>query len=189
MHAEMHFDNALASAGEVRHLSKEDTESRQSSSCRSLPCWRSRHWLCSFHSSASTSGAGPGRLLGADHLTTHGLHAGQNDCQNMWHLHYHRSKLCPLAGGLHLPVTTSIRATQLATIITLHWELLDGFDGCVMSFHTMHAKCQWWPSHPPLSKKGHRLHVCMPTRPFPCSSQLCKQGSPADTYVHDAKGA
>lgn len=134
MHAEMHFDNALASAGEVRHLSKEDTESRQSSSCRSLPCWRSRHWLCSFHSSASTSGAGPGRLLGADHLTTHGLHAGQNDCQNMWHLHYHRSKLCPLAGGLHLPVTTSIRATQLATITTLHWELLDGFDGCVMSF-------------------------------------------------------
>lgn len=63
-----------------KHLSKEDTESRQPSCTYwlSLPCccccWRSRHRLCSFHSSASISGAGPGLALGhGEHLTTHGL--------------------------------------------------------------------------------------------------------------------
>ena len=62
------------------HLSKEDTESRQPSCTYwlSLPCccccWRSRHRLCSFHSSASISGAGPGLAPGpGERLTTHGL--------------------------------------------------------------------------------------------------------------------
>ena len=62
------------------HLSKEDTELRQLSCASWLPlpccccCWRSRHRLCSFHSSASISGAGPGLALGpGEHLTTHGL--------------------------------------------------------------------------------------------------------------------
>lgn len=57
-----------------KHLSKEDTESRQASCPSSLLCWRSRHTLCNLQSSASTSGAGPAFLLGAaGTLTAQGL--------------------------------------------------------------------------------------------------------------------
>ena len=64
--------------GRMRHLSKEDTESRHSPWCRSSPCWRSRHRLCSFHSSASISGTGPGLFAAGGHLTSQGLQAGHS---------------------------------------------------------------------------------------------------------------
>ena len=62
-------------SGRMHHLSKEDTESRRSPGCRPSPCWRSRHELCSFHSSASISGTGPGRFAAGGHLTSQGLQA------------------------------------------------------------------------------------------------------------------
>ena len=61
----------------MRHLSKEDAELWHSPWCRSLPCWRSRHRLCSFHSSASISGTGPGPFATGEHLTSQGLQAGR----------------------------------------------------------------------------------------------------------------
>ena len=64
--------------GRMHHLSKEDTESQHSPWCRPSPCWRSRHRLCSFHSSASISGAGPGLFAAGEHLTSQGLQAGHS---------------------------------------------------------------------------------------------------------------